>query len=60
MDISCAVANCDRQANGRLSFHPIPCGAALFGYVTSGATCSLQQSSGIGHTGDRVTLARIL
>ena len=24
--------------NGRLSFHPIPCGTALFGHVTSGAT----------------------
>ena len=23
---------------GRLSFHPIPCGTALFGHVTSGAT----------------------
>ena len=34
---------------GRLSFHPIPCGTALFGHVTSGATftaCS-QVGSGI-------------
>ena len=23
---------------GRLSFHPIPCGTALFGHMTSGAT----------------------
>ena len=40
-----------------LSFHPISCGTALFGHVTSGETCT---ASGIGHTGDRVTLARIL
>ena len=26
--------------NGRLSFHPIPCGIALFGHVTSSATCT--------------------
>ena len=46
--------------NGSLSFHPIPCGTALFGHVTSGATCMHgPQSSGIGHTGDRVTLARV-
>ena len=24
--------------HGRVSFHPIPCGTALFGHVTSGAT----------------------
>ena len=27
-----------RSANGRLSFHPIPCGTALIGHVTSGGT----------------------
>ena len=34
---------------GRLSFHPIPCGTALFGHVTSGATYTArsQVESGI-------------
>ena len=33
------VLGCGMNAitKGRLSFHPIPCGTALFGHVTSGA-----------------------
>ena len=33
---------------GRLSFHPIPCGTALFGHVTSGATCTACSQVGSG------------
>ena len=46
--LTAAVQRCAQHAAattgnvyGRLSFHPIPCGTALFGHVTSGATLSL-------------------
>ena len=34
--------------HGRLSFHPIPCGTALLGHVTSGATCTACSQVGSG------------
>ena len=33
---------------GRLSFHPIPCGTALFGHVTSGDSCTACSQVGSG------------
>ena len=35
--------------NGRLSFHPIPCGTALIGHVTAGATLHGLQLSRASH-----------
>ena len=35
---------------GRLSFHPIPCGTALFGCVTSGATYTAYSQVGPGES----------
>ena len=37
-------------AMGRLSFHPIPCGTALFGHVTSGATYTAYNQVGSGES----------
>ena len=35
---------------GRLSFHPISCGTALFGHVTSGATYTAYNQVGSGES----------